>query len=105
MSSWKPRGAPATSLMKYRQHEVIEGDAQGMVFPYDVDFFPGTKGEDGDPLDVLTLHGEPTFPGFQIDCHLIGMIRAHQKDADGTEHRNDRIVAVPEASGAVSQPQ
>jgi inorganic pyrophosphatase len=71
---------------------------EGMVFPYDFGFFPGTKSDDGDPLDVLILSDESTFPGCQIDCRLIGLIRARQKDADGTEHRNDRLIAVAEAS-------
>jgi inorganic pyrophosphatase len=71
---------------------------EGMVFPYDFGFFPRTKGDDGDPIDVLILNDEPTFPGCQIDCRLIGLIRAHQKDADGKQHRNDRLIAVAEAS-------
>ena len=71
---------------------------EGMVFPYDFGFFPGTEGEDGDPLDVLVLHDEPTFPGCQIDCRLIGVLRAHQKDANGKESQNDRVIAVAEAS-------
>ncbi len=60
--------------------------------------FPGTEGEDGDPIDVLILHDEPTFPGCQIECRLIGVLRAHQKDANGKESRNDRVIAVAEAS-------
>lgn len=71
---------------------------EGMVFPFDFGYFPDTRGDDGDPLDVLILSDEPTFPGCQIDCRLIGSIRSHQKDADGTEHRNDRLIAVAEAS-------
>lgn len=71
---------------------------EGMVFPFDFGFFPGTKSGDGDPLDVMILHDEPTFPNCQIDCRLIGLVRAQQRDADGTEHRNDRLIAVAEAS-------
>jgi inorganic pyrophosphatase len=71
---------------------------EGMVFPYDFGLFPGTRSEDGDPLDVLILHDEPTFPGCQIDCRLIGVLRVHQKDGNGKEVRNDRVVAVAEAS-------
>jgi inorganic pyrophosphatase len=71
---------------------------EGMVFPYDFGFFPGTKGDDGDPIDVLILNDEATFPGCQVDCRLIGLVRAHQKDADGKEHRNDRLIAIAEAS-------
>lgn len=70
---------------------------EGMVFPYDFGFFPGTKGEDGDPLDVLILCDEPTFPGCQIDCRLIGILKASQKDKDRIK-RNDRLIAVAQAS-------
>ena len=71
---------------------------EGMVFPYDFGFFPGTKAEDGDPLDVLILGDAPTFPGCQIDCRLIGLIRAEQQEADGQRKRNDRLVAVADSS-------
>ena len=36
---------------------------QGMYFPYDFGFIPSTRGEDGDPVDVLLLTEEPAFPG------------------------------------------
>jgi inorganic pyrophosphatase len=35
---------------------------EGLMFPYDFGFFPQTRSEDGDPLDVLILSDEPTFP-------------------------------------------
>jgi inorganic pyrophosphatase len=53
---------------------------EGMVFPFDFDFFPGTHAEDGDPLDVLVLCEEPTFPGCQIDCRLAGVMLTRQVD-------------------------
>ena len=31
-------------------------------YPSDYGFIPNTLGEDGDPLDVLVLVNEPTFP-------------------------------------------
>ena len=71
---------------------------EGMVFPYDFGFFPETRGEDGDPLDVLVLTDEPTFPGCQIDCRLVGTILAKQRAEGKGEFRNDRIIAVAEAS-------
>ena len=71
---------------------------EGMVFPYDFGFFPGTKGEDGDPIDVLILADAPTFPGCEVDCRLIGIVRAEQKDPDGKKNRNDRLIAVAESS-------
>jgi len=42
---------------------------EGMVFPYDFGFFP-ERARGRDPLDVLVLCDEPTFPGCQIDSRL-----------------------------------
>ena len=39
---------------------------EGIVFPYDFGFVPSTKGSDGDPIDVLVLVDEPTFPGVFV---------------------------------------
>jgi inorganic pyrophosphatase len=76
---------------------------EGMVFPYDFGFFPGTRAEDGDPLDVLILSDEATFPGCQIDCRLVGVLLARQRDKEGRENRNDRIIAVAAASVRYSE--
>jgi inorganic pyrophosphatase len=65
----------------------------GLTFPYDFGYIPCTKGEDGDPLDVLILMDEPVFPGCLITARLIGVIRAKQDD-DGDEVRNDRLIAI-----------
>jgi inorganic pyrophosphatase len=66
---------------------------EGMMFPYDFGFVPGTKAEDGDPLDVLVLSDEPLFPGCLVDCFLVGVIEAEQ-EMDGSVKRNDRLIAV-----------
>jgi inorganic pyrophosphatase len=70
---------------------------EGMIFPYDFGFLPETKTEDGDPLDVLILSDEPTFPGCQIDCRIIGVIKAIQQERKN-KVRNDRLIAVAAAS-------
>ena len=70
---------------------------EGMTFPFDFGFFPDTKSQDGDPLDVLILNDEPTFPGCRIDCRLIGVIQAMQTE-HGEKKRNDRLIAVASAS-------
>ena len=67
--------------------------AEGMMFPYDFGFVPSTKAADGDPLDVLVLMDEPTFPGCILDCSLIGVIEAKQEE-EGKLVRNDRLIAV-----------
>ena len=69
----------------------------GAVFPFDFGFIPDTKGEDGDPLDVLIIMDEPTFPGCVVECKIIGVLKAMQsKNNDMIQ--NDRLVAVPAES-------
>lgn len=72
----------------------------GMVFPYDVGFIHGSRGEDGDPLDVLVISEFTSFPGCLIKCRLLGAIKAEQKERDGTAVRSDRYIAVPVVSKA-----
>jgi inorganic pyrophosphatase len=67
----------------------------GASFPFDFGFLPSTRGEDGDPLDVLILLDEPAFPGCIVPARLIGVLEAAQTQA-GKTVRNDRLVAVVE---------
>src|SRR5262249_862526 len=64
------------------------------TFPFDYGFLPSTKGEDGDPLDILVLSDEPTFVGCLVHARLLGVIEAEQTE-DGETERNDRLIAVP----------
>ena len=68
-----------------------------MVFPYDFGFVPRTKADDGDPLDVLVLTDQPLFPGCLVECRVIGVIELIQEEA-GKKERNDRLIAVAQAS-------
>ncbi|HVT79088.1 MAG TPA: inorganic diphosphatase [Phycisphaerae bacterium] len=70
---------------------------EGMAFPYDFGFLPGTAGEDGDPLDVLLLLRDATFCGCVVPAHLVGVIEAKQREKDGEKERNDRLVAIPDS--------
>jgi inorganic pyrophosphatase len=65
----------------------------GMSFPYDFGSVPGTRAEDGDPLDVLVLGPAPTFPGCLVTVRLIGILRAQQVER-GRQIRNDRLIGV-----------
>ncbi|HWB00200.1 MAG TPA: inorganic diphosphatase [Pirellulales bacterium] len=65
---------------------------QGMAFPYNFGFIPSTKGEDGDPIDVLLLMDEPAFSGCVVPARLIGVIEAEQTE-HGEVIRNDRLIA------------
>lgn len=68
----------------------------GMMFPFDFGIIPGTKGEDGDPLDALVICEFSSFPGIEIECRLIGAILAEQKGKNGKgKVRNDRFFFVP----------
>ncbi len=69
----------------------------GMSFPLDFGFVPGTRGQDGDPLDILVLGDEPSAPGTLLAVRLIGLIEAEQSE-DGLTLRNDRILAVAAVS-------
>ena len=70
----------------------------GVEFPFEFGFIPGTLGEDGDPLDLLILMDAPTFVGCVVKARLIGVIEAKQKEKDGSEERNDRLIAVAAVS-------
>jgi inorganic pyrophosphatase len=69
----------------------------GFVFPYAFGFIPGTKGEDGDPLDVLIISELNGYPGCIVDCRIIGSIKAKQSEKN-KKVRNDRYLAVAEKS-------
>ena len=70
---------------------------EGMSFPLDFGFFPSTKAEDGDPLDVLVLHDEPIPTAALVTVRLIGVIEADQTE-EGNTVRNDRLLAVTTCS-------
>ncbi len=42
-------------------------------YPADYGFVPDTLAEDGDPLDILVLLDEPTFPGCHIRVRPVGV--------------------------------
>ena len=69
----------------------------GMVFPFDFGFIPVTKGDDGDPLDVIIISEFKSFPGCVMDCRIIGGITASQTEK-GKAVRNDRFILIPGAS-------
>ena len=74
-----------------------------MVFPLHFGFIPSTKGEDGDPLDVLVLMDEPCYPGSLIEVRVIGAIEARQTERNGKTVRNDRIISAALQSSRYSR--
>src|SRR4030095_8015500 len=81
----------------------------GMVFPHDFGLVPNTKGPDADPIHVVVLVDEPTFPGCSLECRLIGVLEAEQKAIDQKKKRNDRLIgrgrAIPVLCRAQSSPR
>ena len=88
---------PRGSRNKYEMdHETGEVFLDRMLFtatryPADYGFIPDTLAEDGDPLDVLVLVGEPTFPGCRIRVRPIGVFL--MEDQGDPDHK---VIAVPE---------
>jgi inorganic pyrophosphatase len=70
----------------------------GTYFPFDFGFIPHTLAEDGNPLDVLVITDFPLFPGCVVECRVIGVLEAEQKEKKQKPVRNDRIIAVTSAS-------
>jgi inorganic pyrophosphatase len=44
------------------------------TYPTEYGFVPDTLAEDGDPLDVLVLTEDPTFPGCWINARPVGVM-------------------------------
>jgi inorganic pyrophosphatase len=61
-----------------------------MMYPADYGFIPQTLALDGDPLDVLVLGGEPTFPMCVVEVKPIGVF--HMADEKGPD---EKIICVP----------
>jgi inorganic pyrophosphatase len=66
----------------------------GLVYPYDWGFIPGTKGEDGDPIDTLAIHDGSTYPGVILPCRPLGVVELVQKGANGPIE-NPRLILMP----------
>jgi inorganic pyrophosphatase len=59
-------------------------------YPADYGFIEETLGGDGDPLDVLVLLEEPTFPGCLITARVVGMFEMVDEKGDDA-----KILCVP----------
>ncbi len=74
-------------LKKVRYDRMI---FSSMMYPADYGFVPETLALDGDPLDVLVLVTEPTFPGCVMEVKPIGVF--HMTDEKGPD---EKIICVP----------
>jgi inorganic pyrophosphatase len=68
-------------------------------YPADYGFVPETLAEDGDPLDVLVLLDEPTFPGCHIRVRPVGVF--WMSDEAGPDAKVLCVPANDPRSGAI----
>ncbi len=59
-------------------------------YPGDYGFIPGTLADDGDPLDVLVLVQQPSYPGVMIEIRPVGVLNM----VDSNEN-DQKVLAVP----------
>ena len=74
-------------LKKVRYDRMI---FSSMMYPADYGFIPETLALDGDPLDVLVLVTESTFPGCVMEVKAIGVF--HMADEKGPD---EKVICVP----------
>ena len=59
-------------------------------YPTDYGFFKDTLAADGDPLDVMIVVSEPTFPGCRIEVKPVALFRMRDENAE-----DNKILCVP----------
>jgi Inorganic pyrophosphatase len=87
---------PKGSRNKYEYDKDMEAFALDRVlyspfhYPAEYGIIPKTLYDDGDPMDVMVLMDQPTFPGCVIETRPIGIM----KMIDGDD-KDDKILGVP----------
>ena len=61
-----------------------------MHYPGDYGFIPGTLAEDGDPMDVLAMVDQPSFPGCLIEVRPVAVLNMVDNEVS-----DQKIIAVP----------
>ncbi len=77
----------AKELGTYQLDRVLHSPMQ---YPGEYGFIPQTLYDDNDPMDILVLMGEETFPGCAIAARPIALMRMID---DG--EKDDKVLAVP----------
>lgn len=87
-----PRGSRNKYEMKHESGEIWLDRAlfTATRYPTDYGFVPETLAEDGDPLDILVMMDEPTFPGCHIKVRPLGVF--WMRDEAGPDAK---ILSVP----------
>jgi inorganic pyrophosphatase len=91
-----PKGARVKIKWEPKLGAMVLGRALplGLAYPFDWGFIPGTRADDGDPLDALVLCEEASsWPGVVVPVRAIGVLQIDQKGSRGRQ-RNDRLVTI-----------
>ena len=87
---------PKGSRNKYEYDKDMEAFALDRVlyspffYPAEYGIIPKTLYDDGDPMDILVLMNQPTFPGCVIETRPIGIMRMIDSG-----DKDDKILGVP----------
>jgi inorganic pyrophosphatase len=87
---------PKGSRNKYEYDKDMEAFALDRVlyspfhYPAEYGIIPQTLYDDGDPMDIIVLMDQPTFPGCVIETRPIGIMRMIDDDDN-----DDKILGVP----------
>ena len=89
-----PRGSRNKYEYDHQRHTICLDRVlySSVHYPTDYGFVPGTRAADGDPLDVLIVVEEPTFPGCHMQIRPIGVLL--MRDEAGID---EKILGVPVA--------
>jgi len=87
-----PKGSSNKYEFDHERHVFVLDRAlfSPMYYPADYGFVPDTLADDGDPIDIMVLMVNPTFPGCMIKSRVIGMFL--MEDEKG---KDEKIIAVP----------
>lgn len=87
---------PKGGNVKYEYDEELEALRvdrilhTSMVYPYNYGFVPGTKGEDGDPLDIMVVSSSPFLPSTVAVVRPVGVLL--MRDEEGVD---TKVIALP----------
>jgi len=89
-----PRGSRNKYEYDHERHAITLDRVlySSVHYPTDYGFVPETRAADGDPLDVLVIVEEPTFPGCHVLIRPIGVLL--MRDEAGID---EKILGVPMA--------
>ncbi|HEX2842558.1 inorganic diphosphatase [Hyphomicrobium sp.] len=73
--------------------------AMGIAYPFDWGFVPSTRSADGDAVDALCIHYQPSFPGVVLPCRCLAVVDVDQQSKSGRVG-NPRVILAPAWEGS-----